>query len=212
MSKNLSWCKNLKDKENPNDKKMTPLDLAQKLIQLVPLEYEDKVLEGFRGAGAFYHNFPPSVNKDWCEIDENKDFFDYHNGYDWLISNPPYSKIQKILNKSLKEARKGIALLVGIINLTPKRLKLIEDNGFKITKIHICNVSGWFSNSVFIILQKGDFESIVSYTSKPYNMPLDEMKEYKLKCKYYQQKYYNKKFKGKYKEWKEKYLKNETLP
>ncbi len=197
----LSWCKNIKDRKNPNDEKMTPIELAQKLIQFVPLMYEDKVLEPFRGTGNFYNNFPPSIEKDWCEINDNRDYFDYDKDYDWIITNPPYSKIQKVLEKMLKEARKGFAILIGVINLTPKRLKLIEDHKFGITLFHICNVSGWFSNSVFLICERNK-PSIISFTSKNFNMPPDEDKKYKDECKKYQEKYYEEKFKGKYKIWK----------
>ena len=199
--KKLNWCKNIKDRKNPNDEKMTPIDLAQKLIQYVPLRYNDRVLEPFRGTGNFYNHYPPSVKKDWCEINENRDFFNYTEDYDWVITNPPYSKIQTVLEKMLKEARVGIALLIGIINLTPKRLKMIEDYKFGITMFHICNVSGWFSNSVFLILERNK-PSVISFTANNFKMPPDEDKKYKEECKKYQEKYYEKNFKGKYKVWK----------
>jgi len=43
MSNKFGWCKNLKDKVNPNDKKMTPSDLAEKCISLVPFDKGDLV-------------------------------------------------------------------------------------------------------------------------------------------------------------------------
>lgn len=200
MSNKFGWCKNLKDKVNPNDKKMTPSDLAEKCISLVPFDKEDLVLDGFRGKGAFYNKYPNIVKKDWCEIDEDKDFFTYEREVDWLVSNPPYSKIQKVIEHSVKICRKGIALLIGVVNLSPKRIKLLEDNGFRISKVHICNVSGWFSNSVFFVSQK-NISPCITYDPKPYNMPDDEMIEYKQKQKKYQEDYYKKNFKGKYKKF-----------
>ena len=64
--KKLAWVKNLKDKENPNDKVMTPDDLALKLIKMTPLKKGDSVLDGFSGQNAFYSQYPDFVKKDWC--------------------------------------------------------------------------------------------------------------------------------------------------
>ena len=66
----LAWVKNLKDKENPNDRKMTPRDLALKLIKMTPLKKGDVVLDGFCGKNAFYDQYPDFVKKDWCEIEK----------------------------------------------------------------------------------------------------------------------------------------------
>ena len=52
-----------------------------------------RILEPFRGAGAFTNR---TAGWDWCEIDEGRDFFDWHDQVDWIMSNPPYSKLRPV--------------------------------------------------------------------------------------------------------------------
>ena len=54
----------------------TPEDLCKELIKEVPFENNDKVLEPFKGEGAFYNNLPTNIEKDWCEILEGRDYKD----------------------------------------------------------------------------------------------------------------------------------------
>jgi len=56
------------------------------------------ILDPCRGGGSFYDNLPSP--KDWCEIDEGKDFYDYTSKVDWIISNPPYSHFDEWLDHS----------------------------------------------------------------------------------------------------------------
>lgn len=48
-----------------------------------------RVLEPCRGRGAFTELMPDDTL--WCEIQEGRDFFDWTEPVDWVISNPPYS-------------------------------------------------------------------------------------------------------------------------
>jgi len=68
----------------------TPELLAKDLIGFVPLVDDDKVLEPFKGEGAFYNNFPNNVIKEWCEIKEGRDYINYNGDIDWVITNPPF--------------------------------------------------------------------------------------------------------------------------
>lgn len=45
-------------------------------------------LDPCRGDGAFYDFLPDP--KDWCEIEDGRDFFAYNKHADWIIGNPPY--------------------------------------------------------------------------------------------------------------------------
>ena len=56
----------------------TPESLTPLLINEVPLEPNDKVLEPFRGEGNFYNHIPATCTKDWCEITEGRDYKDYN--------------------------------------------------------------------------------------------------------------------------------------
>lgn len=58
-----------------------------------------KILEPCRGKGVFTDLMPGC---DWCEINDGKDFFDYDEKVDWIISNPPYSLIRKFVLHSFK--------------------------------------------------------------------------------------------------------------
>jgi hypothetical protein len=87
---------------HPNDKVMTPLKVAKEIINL--FEIKGVILDAFMGDGAFYNQYPTNCIKDWCEIDKGKDFFDYHNKVDWIITNPPYSILEKVLEHSFKIA------------------------------------------------------------------------------------------------------------
>ena len=75
--------------------------------------------------------------KDKCEISEGKDFFDYNKKVDWIITNPPWSKIKEFLKHSVKISD-DIVYLISINHFTTKaRLRIIyEESGFGITEIY----------------------------------------------------------------------------
>ena len=179
------------NKCSAQDCKQTPIDLAENLLKMIPIKANDILYEAFRGDGNFYNLFPKENVKIWSEIKEGKDFFDFDGNCDWCITNPPWSKITKILNKLVKICNTGFALLIHSLTISPNRIKFIEENGFIITKYHMVKVTGWFSHSVFIICEKkNNNSSCVSYDSKVYQMPKDEKDEYYKLQKNYQKKYY----------------------
>ena len=89
-----------------NDDVATPIHIARKIINLFfPKIYNDEfLLDPFKGNGVFYNNFPKENPKDWCEIKEGKDFFDFNKKVDWIISNPPYSIFDEVLEHSFEIA------------------------------------------------------------------------------------------------------------
>jgi len=101
-----------------NDNVQTPVHIAKKIIDIFYVELyrnfhnsELKVLDPFKGLGAFYNNFPIHTNNLWCEIKEGKDFFDFHEKVDWIISNPPYSIFDKVLDHSFEIADNVVYLV-----------------------------------------------------------------------------------------------------
>lgn len=48
-----------------------------------------RILDPCRGKGAFTDQLP--ADTPWCEITDGRDFFDWRDPVDWVISNPPYS-------------------------------------------------------------------------------------------------------------------------
>lgn len=106
---------NLKDKYvhvNPNDVVFTPLWLTKQICKMFPIA--GKVLEPCKGEGAFLKYLPK--NTDWCEITENRNFYDYNTKVDWIVTNPPYSDFNRFLDHSFALAD-NIVLLVPVAKM-----------------------------------------------------------------------------------------------
>lgn len=152
----------IKQREHPRDKFYTPLELAKECIALVPFEKSDLVLDPAMGKGAFYDNFPSWVEKDYCEMDLERDFFVYKKKVDWCVTNPPYSKLDKWFDKTCRLCRKGFGYIIGLNNYTVKRMELCNTYGFGLTKLHVFKVFGWYGMSCFVIFEK-DKPNIITY-------------------------------------------------
>ena len=83
-------------KKTPNDLIMTNPDTAKWIVDY--FNPQGLALDPCKGNGAFYDAF--NCNKDWCEITMGKDFFDYTNKVNWIITNPPFSIFDDFLLKS----------------------------------------------------------------------------------------------------------------
>ena len=155
----------------------TPPELCKELIKLVPLVPDDIVLEPFKGEGGFYDNLPDFVKPKSCEIEEGRDYKDFNEYVDWVITNPPFQlenetikKRENTFFKLLKyytgKAGKGIAFLGNDTcfgTLTPKRLKELSADGWYIHNIVVCSVKKWRGRYFFIIFKKeySDFYKFV---------------------------------------------------
>ena len=157
----LSKIRGIKEREKANDILYTPVPVAMKLIEMTDIKETDKVLDPCKGEGAFFDHLP-NCEKDYCEIIEGKDFFDYDKGVDVIICNPPFSIYTRWINKIIYLSPKKIAFVMGSLNLTTKRLKILEDGGYFLTKMHIVNVRGWFSNTLLVVFEKGG-DPIIGY-------------------------------------------------
>jgi len=150
----------IKHRENPNDEFMTPVNVAQMLIAKVPLVAGDEVLDPAIGTGAFHDNYPAFVTKYQCD-----DFYIWDEPIDWLVTNPPYSHLEGWLIHSFELAQKGVAYLIGLHNITPRRVEIAEKMGFGVTHIHLHKVCPWYGIQAFVIWEKGK-PSILSYDRK----------------------------------------------
>lgn len=70
-----------------NDDVTTAHEFARRLVSHFPMS--GRVLDPCRGDGAFYDALPEP--KDWCEIKQGRDFFDWKSPVDWIASNIPWS-------------------------------------------------------------------------------------------------------------------------
>jgi len=144
----------------------TPDELAKQLILEVDLHDDDIILEPFRGEGAFYNNLPEYVKKEWCEIEDGRDYKDHEGHIDWVISNPPFklehdrgriNSFWYLIDYYTDRVSKGIAFLGNdncFSSLTPLRIKKLNDKGFYINKIVVCSVKKWRGRYFFIVIDK----------------------------------------------------------
>jgi len=94
---------------NKNDVVFTPDEISKKICSLFPIK--GKVLEPCKGEGAFLRYFPEGTL--WCEIADGKNFYDFNEQVDWIVTNPPYSDFNRFLDHSFKLAD-NVVLLVPI--------------------------------------------------------------------------------------------------
>lgn len=152
---------NIIKREIPNDIFITPLKLAKFHINMIDYKDDDIWYDPFKNDGSYYNQFP-NENKKWSEILDGKDFFDFNDKVDIICSNCPYSMINKVLEKSVRLNPRIISYLIGINNLTPKRIEYMENNGYFISKIHLCKVYKWYGMSIIIIWERNK-KSIISF-------------------------------------------------
>lgn len=114
--------------KNLLDDVYTPESIAKRIIdRYLP---KGKILEPCRGKKAFFKYLN---NADWCEIDEGRNFFDYNNRVDWIITNPPYSCYDKFLEHSFEIADNIVFLvpLGKVFNSWERIVKINKYGGIK---------------------------------------------------------------------------------
>ncbi len=150
---NSQLAHSIKHRNYANDEFMTPIGLANYLAKLIPFGNSDVILEPCAGKGAFLNAIPQSFTID-------RDFLDYNENVDWIVTNPPYSELDKWLEHCFGLARKGVALLLNTHSITPRRLEMANKAGFGLTVIHICKVFHWFGISAFCVWQRDEADAI----------------------------------------------------
>lgn len=152
---------NIRLRSLPNDVIFTPEGLALDLINEIGFTSKDYLLDPFKGEGAFFNQFGTN-KKEWCEINEGRDFFKRCEieKADWIISNPPFSLITPILQKSMKCCKIGFGYIMPSYALTYPRILMCEKEGFRLSKIvYFKNPKEWgFGFQChFVIFQRTDF-------------------------------------------------------
>jgi hypothetical protein len=128
-----------------NDIVMTPLNICELIVK--HFNPQGKILEPCCGTGNFLKFLPKET--DWCEISKGKDFFNYNKKVDWIITNPPWSKIRPFMQHSMKIAD-NIVFLATINHLWLKaRLRDIKEANFGIKEILLLDTPKEFPQSGF---------------------------------------------------------------
>tara|TARA_R110000787_G_scaffold167324_2_gene280306 strand:- start:479 stop:985 length:507 start_codon:yes stop_codon:yes gene_type:complete len=152
---------NIKKRNTSNDVFITPLPLAKKAIDMISFEPDDIWFDPFKNNGSYYNQFP-NENKVYTEILENKDFFLFRDKVDIICSNPPYSLMDAVIKKSIELEPHTINYLIGIGNLTARRIEMFEKAGYGMTKMHMCKVFKWYGMSVMVQFEKGK-DNVITY-------------------------------------------------
>jgi hypothetical protein len=101
---------------NPKDVVMTPPQIAKRIVQ--HFKPSGRILDPCRGNGAFADEMPGC---EWCEIREGKDFMEWHEPVDWIVSNPPYSNFYEWMCHSFDVAENVVYLIPTQKVFTPLR-------------------------------------------------------------------------------------------
>jgi hypothetical protein len=111
---------------NKNDIVYTPREFSKKIIN--HFKPSGLCLDPCKGDGAFFDYLPKP--KDWCEIRENRNFYDYNKKVDWIISNPPFSEYDNFLKKSF-EVADNVCFIIPLYKVykSLKQQKLVNSYG-----------------------------------------------------------------------------------
>ena len=112
---------------------MTPDWLAKEIIE--HFSPTGRILDPCRGQGAFYDNYN-TEDKDWCELGEGKDFLTYNEKVNWIITNPPWSKMKEFLLHGMKVSDNIVYLTTINHYTTKKRIRDMRENNFAIKEIY----------------------------------------------------------------------------
>lgn len=112
---------------------MTPSWLAKDI--LAHFDLAGKYLDPCKGDGAFFDNCLLS-DKDYCELSEGIDFMDYEGKADWIVTNPPWSKMRDFLVKGMQVADNVVYLTTINHYTTKRRMRDIREMGFGLPEIY----------------------------------------------------------------------------
>jgi len=157
----------IKKRENPNDVFITPKALAKNHIDMITSLPGELWLDPCKNSGSYYDQYPEWVEKDYCEILEGKDFLEYSGNPDVICDNPPYSMLDKWFKKVIELNPRVYSTLIGVGNLTARRIEWFEKAGYGITKLKMLKVWKWYGMSVIVVFEKGK-KSIIEFDRKVY--------------------------------------------
>ena len=141
----------------------TPIEITKELIKDIDFIDNETVLETCRGGGAFYDILPDNVEKDWCEIDMGRDFFQHTTTTDISIANPPYKiegmkkPIVKWMDHQFSITKKECWLLLNgkcWSSMTPNRLNKWKSLGWNLCYMRVLSIKKWYGRYYWICFSK----------------------------------------------------------
>lgn len=108
------------------DMVFTPRLLAKEIIE--NFNPYGLTLDPCKGDGSFYDQV--RGDKVWCELSEGKDFFTWTEKVDWIITNPPWSKMRSFLSHSYTLTNNIVLLCTLTHFCTTARLREMRQAGF----------------------------------------------------------------------------------
>ena len=152
---NSSTSHAIKNRKTAKDVFYTPLSVVNKHIGSIQALPTDKWFDPFAGKHIYYDNFP-TENKVYTEIEEDKDFFGFNEPVDIICSNPPYSIMDAVLQKSVDLKPRVISYLLLEGKMTPRRIEFLNKHGYSMTGIYMCKVYKWYGMAVAYTFTKQD--------------------------------------------------------
>lgn len=150
----------IKHRSSAKDVFYTPKDVAVTHISQIKIKEDDVWYDPFYGKGIYYENFPSSCRKLFSEISLGKDFFKFTEKVDVICSNPPYSILDRVLEKCVELNPRVISLLLTYGALTPKRMEFMQSKGYGLTNIYTTKVFDWYGMTQAYTFVKGaDWDS-----------------------------------------------------
>lgn len=153
MSSSISHA--IKHRQHPKDVFYTPETVVKKHISLIPSNPDHIWYDPFFGEGAYYDHFPNPETAKWSEIELGEDFFAFDEHVDVICSNPPYSILDKVFQKSIELKPHIISYLLLHGAMTPKRMDMMKDAGYGLVSIYTCKVFKWYGMAEAYTFQKG---------------------------------------------------------
>ena len=136
----------LNPNKNTPDKDLvyTPRDVALEIIN--HFKPYGRILDPCKGDGAFSDQITACL---WCEIELGRDFMDFNTPVNWIISNPPWSKMREFLAHGM-EISDNIVYLTSINHYTTKRrIRDMREAGFGIKEFYCIPTPKSFPQSGF---------------------------------------------------------------
>lgn len=163
----------IRKKEERTDVYITPQSLVRRHLSIFGGIQQQIVLDPFRGSGAYFNLFDEYFTQsifEWCEIEAGRNFFDYKGTPDIIVSNPPYSIIEPILEKCYSLRPKIISFLLCAHNVTPHRIQRANAMGYYVMDYTLCRVDRWFGVSVILTLSNQIESNVIGFDTIKHKM------------------------------------------